>query len=517
MGDIQIKSARSNKLGAFSGSIQASDQAEGITAEYSDSKEHLELLQRQKRGGFGRQQSRGWLRSGDDEDQPPAAARQRIIDNAFSAVGAPADFSIDFGHGILLTLQEKVELNRRLEQETSRIPRVPHFTPAGTGLLFAETFENSDAFKSWIVTNSRTHAGQWKHVMRVQDAIEGDRGIMAASKGLRHAISSFLPLKALPSSRHPLVIQYELQQQHLDFGCGGGHLTLFFSSNSTTLSQFDGDTPYALRFGADQCGNRREILLNATRMCPMTGDRVYHSLYPPLHLPYSSSTRLLTLVLKPTGTFKILVNGHTMREVSKITVGEAVPDCIRITSYSAQELPAEMLRFNAVGLAFMSMDTGTLVDNIVLSNDIAAAQAFTRETFWRRTKVEHALEESALRVRSSMRKEIRMKRREEELINLQISETAPHAYSHTFLGDTRVPAQSTNESAARPFEKITNSSQITSITPPVGLLDLLSIGEHQTTGNFSESCKIFKRVAKAVESMSSPLHILIAFILLVAL
>lgn len=47
-----------------------------------------------------------------------------------------------------------------------------------------------------------------------------------------------------------------------------------------------------------------------------------------------------------------------------------------------QELPQELLLFNAVGMVFMAMDSGTLIDNIVLSNDVRAAQAFARETFW---------------------------------------------------------------------------------------------------------------------------------------
>lgn len=48
----------------------------------------------------------------------------------------------------------------------------------------------------------------------------------------------------------------------------------------------------------------------------------------------------------------------------------------------SQELPEELLRFNAVGLIFPAMDTGTLIDNIAISNDIQAANAFAGETFW---------------------------------------------------------------------------------------------------------------------------------------
>ncbi|KAL8440821.1 hypothetical protein Emag_007703 [Eimeria magna] len=52
-----------------------------------------------------------------------------------------------------------------------------------------------------------------------------------------------------------------------------------------------------------------------------------------------------------------------------------------------QELPAELLHFNALGIAFMSMDTGTLIDNIVLSSDMQAAHDFARETFWERLRL----------------------------------------------------------------------------------------------------------------------------------
>lgn len=93
------------------------------------------------------------------------------------------------------------------------------------------------------------------------------------SQGLRHAISSLLPSAALPAPKLPLVLQYELQQQHPDFGCGGGYLTFFLSDDSHSLYGLDDETPYAIRFGADQCGLRRQVLLKAKRLCPLTGER----------------------------------------------------------------------------------------------------------------------------------------------------------------------------------------------------------------------------------------------------
>lgn len=92
-------------------------------------------------------------------------------------------------------------------------------------------------------------------------------------QGLRHAISRLLPPGAVPSPKRPLVLQYELQQLHPDFGCGGGYLTFFAADAVKALHRVSEGMPYALVFGADQCGLRREIILKTNRVCPLTGDR----------------------------------------------------------------------------------------------------------------------------------------------------------------------------------------------------------------------------------------------------
>lgn len=94
-------------------------------------------------------------------------------------------------------------------------------------------------------------------------------------QGLRHAISTLLPRYAMVSSEDPLVLQYELQHQQPDFTCGGGYMT-FFQSDAQSQQQFDEKTPYSLRFGADQCGRRREIIFKVNSKCRITEKRYFY-------------------------------------------------------------------------------------------------------------------------------------------------------------------------------------------------------------------------------------------------
>ncbi|OEH74385.1 putative calnexin [Cyclospora cayetanensis] len=306
------------------------------------------------------------MRNRDEDEDPPPDPTKELLLSPESEKKASLQASVDFGHNLVLTPDEKKELIHRVNSELAKIPRVHRIFPSVEGLLFVETFEGTAVTYGFLHTMMRPtvqhSAGQWRHMLRPPQAIEEDHGIMAASQGFRHAISTLLPSRSLPSPARPLVIQYELQQYYPDFECGGGYLTFFQSDGKLSLYRFNGDTQYTLRFGADQCGIRREILLKITRV-----------------------------------------------------------------------LPIDVLSFNAVGLTFMAIDTGTLFDNIILSDNISAAQRFARETFWKRTEIEHQMASVALKTRSAVRKEIRRRQQEAEALNVvaSISRTASYSSSDT--------------------------------------------------------------------------------------
>ncbi|KAL8269963.1 hypothetical protein Esti_006121 [Eimeria stiedai] len=454
----------------------------------------------------------GHVSQGGSEDLPTRVGRKRVSNSEFEWAGDAAEASVDFGHNLILSSEEKVEFRCRVEEELRKIVKVSHFAPSKSNLLFAETFERADVFDTWIASNSRTHPGQWKHVPRSPDAIRGDTGIMAASKGLRHAISSLLPFKTPPSPKLPMVLQYELQQQHRDFRCGGGYLTLFFSANTQELYQFDNETPYALQFGADQCGHRQEILLKATRMCSILGKRVEHSLYPSIVLPYTWHTRLLTLLLEPTGTYKILVDGRTIREGM---IFEDLRPRWPTAQSLLQELPAELLHFNAVGMAFMSMDTGTLIDNIVLSSDTQAAHAFARETFWRRVEVEQAVSETALRARSALRKEIRARRQEAELLNHMHGSSSPDIVPTEFPVHTIPPAQATASTAERTLQRTVHFSSEAHVTATRVHSEALNSSNITDRESLTRNFRTLSWLVK--ENEAAVLNVLLAFSLILAL
>ncbi|CDJ34400.1 calnexin, putative [Eimeria mitis] len=231
--------------------------------------EHSALLQWKKRRDLARWIAAEKLIDADaDEDPPPDPAEERLLDRLSASV-VSEDPPIDFGHDLQLSVQEREYMDSRVKEALKKIPRVSHASPSLEGLLFAETFDRPDVFGSWVISSSYTHPGRWHHQLRFPEAIEGDRGLMTASPGFRHAISTLLPTTARLSSGKPLVLQYELQQQHPDFGCGGGYLT-FFAADAQSHCNFDESTAYALRFGADQCGYRREIVFKIRRTCSKT-------------------------------------------------------------------------------------------------------------------------------------------------------------------------------------------------------------------------------------------------------
>ncbi|CDI85220.1 calnexin, putative [Eimeria praecox] len=312
--------------------------------------ERSALLQWKKRQQIARWIAAGRFRNADaDEDPPPDPAEERLLDRLSAPVVAEEP-PIDFGYDLHLSVQEREYMDSRVKEELAKIQRASQDSPSLEGLLFAETFDSPDVFDSWVMSASYTHPGRWLHRLRLPEAIEGDHGIMTASPGFRHAISTLLPTTVRLSSRRPLVLQYELQQQQPDFRCGGGHLT-FFTADAPSHCHFDESTAYALR---------RILALKAEQHAYTALLSIQHSLHPRLPLPFSEKSRLFTLIIKPEGSFTILLDGRMVRK----------------------EIVTEFPSFNAVGLAFMAMDSGTLVDNIIVSDDIAAVQRFSRATFW---------------------------------------------------------------------------------------------------------------------------------------
>lgn len=93
-----------------------------------------------------------------DEDPPPDPVTKRLLARMSAAVTVEQR-SIDFGHGLLLSPEEKEYMDRFVFAELSKIPIMPYIAPVVEGLLFAETFDREDVFDTWIVSKSSTHSG----------------------------------------------------------------------------------------------------------------------------------------------------------------------------------------------------------------------------------------------------------------------------------------------------------------------------------------------------------------------
>ncbi len=129
---------------------------------------------------------------------------------------------------------------------------------------FVEKFESLDV---WVISEAvkegagdsdiLTYSGEWALESAIENALEGDKGLVAKSVASHHAISSVLKEPIDPKGK-PLVIQYEVKlQQGLE--CGGAYMKLLRYDSSFKASLFDNKSPFVIMFGPDHCGGTNKV------------------------------------------------------------------------------------------------------------------------------------------------------------------------------------------------------------------------------------------------------------------
>jgi calnexin len=116
----------------------------------------------------------------------------------------------------------------------------------------------SSAVKGEAETDAYT--GVWELEAALENALKGDKGLVAKSAAHHSAISAKLQ-EPLDPKGSPLVIQYDVKLQK-GLQCGGAYMKLLRYDPDFKSSLFDDQSPYTIMFGPDKCGDTNKVLFS---------------------------------------------------------------------------------------------------------------------------------------------------------------------------------------------------------------------------------------------------------------
>jgi calnexin len=110
---------------------------------------------------------------------------------------------------------------------------------------------------SAVKGESDVYTGLWELEAALENALTGDKGLVAKSAAQHSAISAKLQEPLDPKGK-PLVIQYDVKLQK-GLECGGAYMKLLRYDPGFKSNLFDNQTPYTIMFGPDKCGDTNKV------------------------------------------------------------------------------------------------------------------------------------------------------------------------------------------------------------------------------------------------------------------
>lgn len=177
---------------------------------------------------------------------------------------------------------------------------------ASATVFFQEDFSDGDAWRSrWVEsTHKGEEAGDWKlSAGKFFGDAEADKGIQTAQDARFYQLSALFP-KEFSNKGKKLIVQYVVKnEQGID--CGGGYIKLLPAG--VDQQDFNGDSPYSIMFGPDQCGStkRVHVIFNY--------DGKNHLLDKEISLGDASGVdaNLFTLIVNPDQTYEVKINNES--------------------------------------------------------------------------------------------------------------------------------------------------------------------------------------------------------------
>merc|ERR1711966_8574 len=239
------------------------------------------------------------------------------------------------------------------------------------GAAFGEVyFEESfgDGWESRWVTAGKEGLGEFK---ASAGKFGDDVGLQTSQDAKFYGISAALP--TFSNKDKTLIVQYTVKhEQNID--CGGAYLKL--GPAPFDGKEFNGDTEYNIMFGPDICGmtKRTHLIFNYNKENLLkTKD---------LRTESNELTHLYTLTVKPDNTFDVSIDGESVEAGSlaegwKFLKEKEVddPEDKKPEDWVDDDTLYSYDSFAYVGIDVWQVKSGTIFDNILITDDVAVATA----------------------------------------------------------------------------------------------------------------------------------------------
>merc|ERR1711935_161789 len=170
--------------------------------------------------------------------------------------------------------------------------------------IFEERF-GSDDLEGWVQsTHKGAEAGKFVVTAgKFFGDAEKDKGIQTSQDAKFYALSK--EFKPFSNAEKPLVVQFTVKhEQNID--CGGGYAKIFDCSLDQT--DMHGDSPYLIMFGPDICGpgtKKVHVIFNHKEK--------NHLITKEVRCKDDVFTHLYTLIVNPDGTYEVLIDNESAK------------------------------------------------------------------------------------------------------------------------------------------------------------------------------------------------------------
>ncbi|XP_012833817.1 PREDICTED: calreticulin-like isoform X2 [Erythranthe guttata] len=184
-------------------------------------------------------------------------------------------------------------------------------------VFFEECFD--DGWESrWVKSDwkkDENMAGEWNYTSGKWNGDSNDKGIQTSEDYRFYAISAEFP--ELSNKEKTLVFQFSVKhEQKLD--CGGGYMKLL--SGDVDQKKFGGDTPYSIMFGPDICGYTTKKV-----HAILTHNEVNHLIKKEVPCETDQLSHVYTFILRPDATYSILIDNEEKQTGSLYSDWDILP------------------------------------------------------------------------------------------------------------------------------------------------------------------------------------------------
>merc|ERR1712002_922397 len=295
---------------------------------------------------------------------------------------------------------------------------------AQSKIYFKETFDDDS---KWVYsTHKGSDAGKFKlSAGKFYGDAKKDQGLQTSEDAKFYQISAKTD-ESFSNEGKTLVLQFSVKhEQNID--CGGGYIKLFPAD--LTPKEMDGDSPYYIMFGPDICGpgtKKVHVIFSYKGKNLLTKKDI--------RCKDDEMTHLYTLIVKPDNTYEVRIDGDKVesgeleadwdflapKKIKDPTAkkpedwddeedGEWEPPMINNPEYKGEWKPKQidnpaykgewvhpeidnpdyapddtLYKFDDighVGFEIWQVKSGTIFDNILVTDDVSEAEAFAKETF----------------------------------------------------------------------------------------------------------------------------------------